>query len=251
LPDGERIVYKRTFAEFVVIDLQGLPQAAWQVPAVWDDARPTLSPDGTSLLYSTSTATHALDLTTGATSQVAPGYGAVISPDGQWIAYSDADDSLLVGPVGGVPTLVLGRGGLASWLPDSRSLVFVRYEGGEQTDLVLANRDGDGRPDRRPKPNGTTRFAGWSGGRVRSLAGREPPGRPLDPGDSAIGREPDNLDVDEARLSVTRGRCSARTIWRRRARPVASAAKNRAGGGLPAVEPPPILRGTRIQRATP
>lgn len=143
--DGERIVYERSappFDEFVVIDLQGQTQVAWRASDVWDDVPPSLSPDGGHLLYSTFTATYALDLATGATSPVAPGIGAVISPDGQWIAYQDANDSLVVGPVGGPPTHVLGVGSPASWMPGSSDLVFVRFEGGEQTDLVLTNRDG-------------------------------------------------------------------------------------------------------------
>ena len=141
LPDGERIVYERARGDFVVVNLQGQTQVEWPDPGVWDDIPPSLAPDG-NLLYSTFSATHKLDLTTGATSAVAPAIGAAISPDGQWIAYSDANDSLVVGPVGGMPTQVLGFGGLPSWMPDSRHLVFLRFEGGEQTDLVLTNRDG-------------------------------------------------------------------------------------------------------------
>ncbi len=155
LSDGKNIVYFRqrrdangSHREFVIADLHGQPQTAWEVADFWDDIPPTLSPDGRSLLYSTFDATLALDLTTGVSSPVAPGVGAMISPDGQWVAYVNANRRLVVGPPGGAPVHDLGGAAVAGfWTADSRFLVLLRYEGGEQTDLVLASRDGSSQVD--------------------------------------------------------------------------------------------------------
>jgi Tol biopolymer transport system component len=145
LADGQQIAYHHDNT-FVIVDLQGQRRASWPVTGLWDDVAPSLSRDGQSLWYGTSAnETRALDLTTGTTSLVVAGLGAIESPDGQWIAYTGADDSLVVAPLGAPPTHVLGRGFLGGWTSDSQHLVFTRVEESGTnfvTDLVLVSRDG-------------------------------------------------------------------------------------------------------------
>lgn len=152
LPDGERILYCHFFNtetgtryEFVIHDLTTGNGVVRGVPEFWDDPGFYLSPDGTELLYTQTQnppETWAVNLETGATRYVGPGYGGMISPDGQWFASCTAEDSMVVRPMAGGAGVTLGYGAYGRWTRDSRYVIFTTFAPSGNPDLVAVSRDG-------------------------------------------------------------------------------------------------------------
>jgi Tol biopolymer transport system component len=150
LPDGDHIVYRRP-GEFVVADLLGSPSAVWPVDWVWDDHGVCLTPSGDELLYTDYSGSNAeiraLDLSTGTTRFVWQGAGGAISPDGQWIAFVTADDSVSIAQLGGGEVRTFEFGAWPRWTPDGQSIIFTGLGASGSADLILIGVDGSGRTE--------------------------------------------------------------------------------------------------------
>ncbi len=147
LPDGNHIVYLRGEEfEFVVYDVRDQSSRSWPAHDAWDDYGISLTPDGSEILYtvygSTQHETWALDLASGSKRFVWAGAGAVISPDGRWIAFTTQQDSLAIAPLSGGSARRIAVGGYACWTPDSRYVVFTVLSQTGNVDLMAVDREG-------------------------------------------------------------------------------------------------------------
>lgn len=147
LPDGKRFVYPRirnSTNEFVIQSLDGGEPVVWDAPAWWADPGFYLSPDGTEVLFTLESPAEiwALSLDDGSTRYLRDGYGGVISPDGNWLAFTTVDYHLAVEPIGGGELREFELGAHPSWTPDSHFIIFSGIVGGFQVDLIARDREG-------------------------------------------------------------------------------------------------------------
>jgi eukaryotic-like serine/threonine-protein kinase len=99
-----------------------------------DDFEPSFSPDGTLIAFASQRQGHqagiyVIPALSGEERQIAPrGRRPRFSPDGEWIAFWDAQKVYVVRSAGGLPTAVAPEFLIASypsWFPDSKRLMFV------------------------------------------------------------------------------------------------------------------------------
>lgn len=192
--------------------------------SVGANTRPTLSPDGSALAYSSdrsgSLEIYVVGLTRGSrdialTSDGHQNVDPAWAPDGKWIAYhARAKGGLWVIPAtGGSPVQVAESGSQPAWSPDAQSIVFSTTEGSMagQSVLRVVRRDGSGERDLtrvghplgghlRPTWSRNGRFIAFSvsDGRSRSSAwvvsseGGEPQRLPIEGGFSGMAFGPDD-----------------------------------------------------------